>query len=97
MFISQLRQSLKLQIEWQSCKTSSKSNNSDKSDISELSHGFFFVSHDEDSGNQEDDTDRVLRVEGRVLEVELQREVQDHLEAPEHVGLARTHPSEDDI
>ena len=58
----------------------------------ELSHGLFLVGHDEDGGHEEEDADGVLGVEHGVLEVKLQNEVQDHLEAPEDVGLARAHP-----
>ena len=57
-------------------------------------HCFFFVGHDENGREEEDDADRVLVVELCVLEVNLKNKVQNHLEAPEHVRLARTHPSE---
>ena len=57
-----------------------------------LFHSFFFVGHDQDCSHEEDDPDGVLRVELGVFKVQLKNKVQDHLEAPEHIGLAWTHP-----
>jgi hypothetical protein len=62
--------------------------------VSKLCGGLLLIRHDDDGGHQEEDTDGVLRVEGGVLEVQLQDKVQDDLEAPEDVGLAWADPSE---
>ena len=65
---------------------------SNKFQMPKLFHSFFFVRHDQDCSHEEDYAYGVLRVELGVFKVQLKNKVQDHLEAPEHIGLAWTHP-----
>ncbi len=63
--------------------------------VSKLLDHVIFVSHDDDGRDEEDHADRVFGVKTSVLEVKLQDEVQDHLEAAENVGLAGADPPRD--